>query len=85
MFGFALIAVICGSLFIFKKFLNVLVEIALEDPILRDAVLLEFTFRMGLGDFGRDPACILQNFTIGCCNEAIEAGLPILHGHWNFA
>ena len=32
------------------------VEITLEQPVLHDAIFLEFAFGMGLGDFRRDLA-----------------------------
>ena len=54
-----------------RQLLDHLVEVGLKDAVLHDVVFFEFSFRVGLGDFGCELAGILQDFTVRRGDETI--------------
>ena len=61
------------------------IEVALEEAVLHDAVLLELALGVRPGDLGCHFARVLQYLAIGCSEEAVQPRLPVLHGHGELA
>lgn len=57
------------------------VKVALKQPVMHDAVFLEFTFGLRAGDSGSDFALVPQNLPLGRLDEPVQTRFSIPHRH----
>ena len=60
------------------------VKVTFKQPVLNNAVLFEFAFRMGLGKLRRNPALVFEDLPFVKFQKHVQPFGPIFHRHGDF-